>query len=156
MHLVARTLVIAIAVGTAGSVPLSAQSPATPTVTACSLLPKEEVKRHLPWEPMYDRIAGEDEPMGGAGSACGYPTVQIQVLPSTSRMLEMARKRGGLEPVSGIGDEAYFHNNADRFAELYVKKGKHLLTLQAPAQDKIASVKPGLLNLAKALVAKLP
>jgi hypothetical protein len=70
-------------------------------------------------------------------------------------VIDVARKKGGLETIRGVGDEAYFHNNASRYAELYAGAGKHLLTLQANADDKIVSVKPGVLNLAKALVAKL-
>ena len=60
-----------------------------------------------------------------------------------------------LETISGVGDEAYLHNNANRYAELYVRAGKHLLTLQANMDGKIESVKPGVLNLAKALAPKL-
>jgi len=72
--------------------------------------------------------------------------------------MDSARKQpGGVETVSGIGDEAYFRNNPQGYAELYVKIGKHIVTLQAnvPPDGSIASVKPGVISLAKALVAKL-
>ena len=156
VHRFVQTLVITLVVGAVGSDRLLAQSGASPQINACSLLPKEEVKRHLPWEPMFDQMRLEENSIAPAGSACGYPTVNIQVVPSTSKLVELARKQSGLEPVSGIGDEAFFRNNADRTAELLVRKGKHVLMLQAPASNKIASVKPGVLSLAKALVAKLP
>jgi hypothetical protein len=70
-------------------------------------------------------------------------------------MLDVAREKGGLETIGGVGDEAYFHNNADRYAELYVRAGQHLLTLQANVDGNMEAVKPGVVNLAKALVAKL-
>ena len=124
-------------------------------ISACALVPKEEVKKHLPWMPLLDQMAVEEEPIGKDGSSCNYPSVFIQVLPFSQRMIDSARKKGGLEPISGLGDEAYFHNNRDRYAELYVKTGQHLLTLQANVQGKIEAVKPGVLNLAKVLVAKL-
>ena len=136
------------------------QAPSAPQgqrISVCSLLPKEEVKKHIPWLPLLDSMKPEEEPIGTSGSSCNYPSVHIQVLPFTDRFLETARKKGGLETVAGVGDEAYFHNNRDRYAELYVRVGRHMLTLQAnvPNDGKIESVKPGVLSLAKALVAKL-
>jgi hypothetical protein len=135
----------------------SQQPPAagSPRIGACSLVSREEVKKHLPWIPALDRMAVEEEPVGTSGSSCNYPSVFIQFRPFSQRVIDLARKKGGLETIRGVGDEAHFHNNANRYAELYVRAGKHLLTLQANAGDKIESVKPGVLNLAKALVAKL-
>jgi len=137
------------------STPQPPPAASSPKIRACALVPKEEVKRHLPWMPALDSFAVEEEPVGVSGSSCNYPSVFIQVLPFSQRMIDLARQKGGLETISGVGDEAYFHNNANRYAELYVKAGKHLLTLQADWDGKSASVKPGVLNLAKALAAKL-
>ena len=135
------------------------QSPAqSPRIQACSLLAKEEVKKHLPWKAMLDQMAPEEEPIGATGSSCNYPSVDIQVLPFSQGFMDSARKQaGGIEAISGIGDEAYFRNNPNGYAELYVKTGKHIVTLQAnvPPDGSIASVKPGVMSLAKALVAKL-
>jgi len=125
-------------------------------IKACSLLPKEEVKKHLPWIPALDRMPIEEEPVGNSGSSCNYPTVFIQVLPFSQGMIDLMRKKSGIETIRGIGDEAYLHNNRNRYAELVVRAGKYLLTLQANMDGKIESVKPGVLNLAKALVTKLP
>jgi hypothetical protein len=127
----------------------------SPRIKACSLVPKEEVKKHLPWIPVLDRMPIEEEPIGTSGSSCNYPTVFIQVLPFSQATLDLMRKKSGIETISGVGDEAYLHNNRNRYAELVVRAGKHLLTLQANMDGKIESVKPGVLNLAKALVAKL-
>lgn len=124
-------------------------------INVCSLLPKEEVKKHLPWQAFLDQMPIEEEAIGTFGSACNYPSVYIQILPFSQRMLDMAREKGGLEPVDDLGDEAYFHNNGDRYAEVYVKVGEQLLTLQANANDGIEAVKPNVLKLANALVAKL-
>lgn len=124
-------------------------------IHACSLLPKEEVKKQLPWLPVLDQMRIEEEPIGAAGSSCNYPSVMIQVLPFSQRMIDIARNKGGLEPISNVGDEAYFHNNANEYAELYVRSGKHLLTLQANWDGKVGSVKSGVVNLAKALVVRL-
>jgi len=137
--------------------PQPAAAPQGQRISVCSLLPKEEVKKHIPWIPLLDSMKPEEEPIGTAGSSCNYPSVHIQVLPFTERFLETAKKKGGLETIAGVGDEAYFHNNRNHYAELYVRVGKHMLTLQAsvPNDGKIESVKPGVLSLAKALVTKL-
>ena len=100
------------------------------------------MKKHLPCRAMFDRMAPEEEPIGATGSSCNYPSVDIQVLPFSQGFMDSARKQSG-------GPNGY--------AELYVKTGKHILTLQAdvPPDGSIASVKPGVVSLAKALVAKL-
>jgi hypothetical protein len=125
------------------------------TIRACSLVPKEEVKRHLPWVPALDQFPVEEEPVGNGGSSCNYPSATIQVMPFSQSMIDMARKKGGLETLKDIGDEAYFYNNPNGYAEVYAKTGKYLVTVQANARGKVDAVKPGAMNLAKALVAKL-
>ena len=99
----------------------------------------------------------EEEPVGTAGSSCTYPSVSIQVLPASQGMLEAAKKNYKLEAVSGVGEEAYFRNNKNLYAELYVKAGKHLLTLQGnvPTGKTPESMKPALESLAKLYVEKL-
>ncbi len=126
-----------------------------PKISACSLASKAEVKKHLPWIPELDQLPIEEEPIGNYGSSCNYPSVFIQVLPFSQRTIDSLRKKDGIEPINGVGNEAYFHNNKDRYAELYVKVGQRVLTLQANGHGKIEAVKPGVLNLAKVLVDKL-
>ena len=75
--------------------------------------------------------------------------------PPTSSLLEAVRGQDDTEAVSGVGDEAYFHNNSDRYAELYVKVGERVLTLQASGEGTIESLKPNVLGLAKALIDKM-
>lgn len=147
---------LALVIGSTSPELLSGQANPSAPVRACSLLPKEEVKRHVPWEAMFDFMEPEENAIGDAGSSCSYPTVEIQVLPSSSRIIDIARQRGGLEGVSGIGDEAYFHNNADEYAEVFARAGGYIVTVQADAEDGIESIKPRALSLARALVASLP
>ena len=124
-------------------------------IGACSLLTKEEVKKHLPWQSFLDQMPIEEEAIGTSGSGCSYPTVYIQILPFSQRMLDLAREKGGLEAVDDLGDEAWFYNNADQYAEVYVKVGEQLLTLQADVDDDVEAVKPNVLELTRLLVAKL-
>jgi hypothetical protein len=156
MNRFVEVLLIAVGVVALCPGPLRAQASVSPRLTVCSLLPAEEVKRHLPWLDVLDQMAPEEESIGESGSSCNYPSVFIQVLPASSGILELAREKEGGETVNGIGDEAYFHNNADRYAELYVRAGAHVLTVQANVNDSIEAVKPGVMSLARALIAELP
>jgi hypothetical protein len=145
---------IAAGVVIASASSLEAQSGRT-NIRACSLLTKEEVKRHLPWKPQLDQFAVEEEPVGTTGSSCNYPSATVQVLLFSQATIDAARKKGGLESISGIGDEAYYYKNPNGYAEVYAKTGKYLVTVQANANDKVDAVKPGAVSLAKALVAKV-
>ncbi len=126
-------------------------------VAACKLLSKEEVKKVLPWEAMFDQMPIEEDPIGTTGSACNYPSATIQVLAYTPRFFEQVRKLGKLEPLAGIGDEAYFFANPRGYAELYAKAGNRIVTVQANEgpQRNTAALRPGVITLAKALIAKL-
>jgi hypothetical protein len=137
--------------------PIQAQQKGTPAprVEVCKLIPKPEVRKFLPWHDVVDRMAVEDEPVGATGSACEFATVRVQVLTWTPSLIESARKSGPLETIAGVGDEAYFHNNRDRYAELYVRVGSRILTLQASADGKMAEVKAKTIELAKVYVTKL-
>lgn len=148
-----RSLAVLLAVVAAGflcSQPASAQQ-----AGACSLLPKEEVKKHLPWIDLLDGMPIEEELIGSSGSSCNYPSVFIQVLPFSQGLMDAVRAQDDTEAVSGVGDAAYFHNNSDAYAELYVKVGERVLTLQASGQGTVESLKPNVVSLAKALIDKM-
>lgn len=150
MNRLVAVLLAVLGAGFACSQPASAQQ-----AGACSLLPKEEVKKYLPWNDILDSMPAEEEPIGSSGSSCNYPSVFVQVLPFSQGLLEAVRGQDHTEAVSGVGDAAYFHNNSDRYAELYVKVGERVLTLQASGEGTIESLKPNVVNLAKALVGKM-
>ena len=128
---------------------------ASPPIKACSLVSREEVKKHLPWKATLDQFKSEEEPLGTYGTSCNHPSVLIQVMPASPVSIDSVRKISGVETLSGLGDEAYFSNNHDKFAEVYVRSGKTLLTLQANLNKDMATVKPGALNLARAILPKL-
>lgn len=132
------------------------EQPASAQIQACSLLSKEEVKRHLPWPDFLDQMPIEEESLGPRGTACNYPTVYIQLLQFSQGLIDSVRALDGTEALDGIGDEAYFHNNKDRYAEVLVKVGERMFTLQADADRGIEVVKPEVLKLASAIVEKLP
>jgi hypothetical protein len=126
-------------------------------INACSLLPRDEVKRHLPWQSNFDRMPDEETVIGETGSACEYPSVGVQILVFTPQFMASAKKAGFSEPVPGVGDEAYYRTNPNGYAELYVRIGQRTLTIQGnvPPGQKAEAIKPGVISLAKAYVAKL-
>ena len=161
-HFSINTLIAAVTLA-ANAQPLATQAPtprqpataAAPKVGACSLLPRQEVKRHLPWISALDGMAEEEEPIGISGSSCNYPSVTIQVLAFTRKTMDDVRAMSNTQAVSGVGDEAYLRNRNNEYAELFVKVGERLLTIQANLDNNFDALKPGTLALARALVAKL-
>jgi hypothetical protein len=144
------------------ALPAQQKGPPAPAATSqlikvCALVSKEEVKKHLPWRDLLDQFPPEEEAIGTTGSSCNYPTVHVQVLTYTKSFMDAMQKTGPLEKISGVGDEAYFRNNKDRWAEIVVKVGARLLTLQGspPNDGTVESVKPKVIDLAKVYVAKL-
>lgn len=124
---------------------------------ACAILPRDEVRKHLTWPDFLDKVTTIEEERSGAGSACEYPSVRIQVLPFSPGVLDAERKKPQVESVAGVGDEAFFVPRVRQYAEMYVKSGNYLLTLQAgvPTGQTVDTMKPAVINLAKALVARL-
>ena len=134
----------------------TAQAPAS-AIKVCGLLPRAEVKKLIGGDQIFDMMAPQEEAIGNYGSSCNYPGVLVQVLPFSQQTIDAARKRGKLDEVAGVGDAAYAFDNPAGYAELYVKVGTRLLTLQrtVPKGQTQADVRPGAIALAKALVPKL-
>ena len=156
-----RPYVTSLALASAVCVPLLASQRQTPPpaaagpIAVCKLLTRDEVKKHLPWEALFDRFPDEEIAIGTSGSSCEYPSVGVQVLPFTPQFQETARKSGFTEPVPNVGDEAYYRMSPSGNAEIYVKVGARILTIQAPASQKADAVKAGVISLARAYAAKL-
>jgi hypothetical protein len=106
---------------------------------------------------MFDQMQIEEEPIGATGSSCNYPSATIQILAYSPRFFDEARKLGKLEPVTGLGDEAYFFADPRGYADLYARAGNRIVTVQATPgpKEKIEALKPGVIALTKALIAKL-
>lgn len=126
---------------------------------ACSLLSKAEVKPFAPNPSVFDMIPPSEEPVG-KGSACNYPGIYIQIDPFTFATIEAERKKPGekFETVPGVGAAAYARENTrSDDAEIFFRVGQRVATIQMsiPAGSTYASVKPRLVDLAKALAAKL-
>jgi hypothetical protein len=134
-------------------------------IHACALLTASEVKKlaALP-DPLnlYATMPPQEEPLG-KGSSCNYPNLHVQIDPFDWATIDGLRTKNAtqFEAVPDVGDEAYLRANKParslEFAELYARVGSHILTIQMDVPDgkTTASVKPGLVALAKAYAAKL-
>lgn len=136
------------------------QTSATPRVSACALLTKDLVTAHTPHEQqslsLVLLIPPQEEPIG-SGSSCDYGDIHLQVDPfGAPQKIEqsLAQKWSA---VAGVGDVAYFRDNRGRSAELYVRSGSRVVTIQmgVPKGKTTEAVKPNAVSLAKALLAKL-
>src|SRR6476620_1486135 len=141
--------IVLVVAACALELPVLAQQSPAPPVKVCGLLPKGEEKKLIGGNQFFDTMAPEEEALGTYGSSCNYPSVTIQVMPFQQSTFDTARKRGRLESVAGVGDEAYLYNNPAGYAELYVKVGSRLLTLQRSVAmgQTVADVRSGVIAL---------
>jgi hypothetical protein len=156
-RVVTMMLAAAAVASSALEMPVVAYQSTAATIKVCQLLPRAEVKKLIGGNEVFDMIAPKEEALGNYGSSCNYPGVTVQVMTFLQSTLDAARTRGSLEPVAGVGDQAFLYHNPAGYAELYVQVGSHLLTLQRRIGmgQTIADVRAGTIALANALVAKL-
>ena len=149
--------IVIVATACALAMPARASQSSAAGIKVCELLPKDEVKKLIGGDQVFDMKPPEEEPLGTYGSSCNYPTVMLQVIPFNQGTIDAARKRGRLESVPNVGDEAWLYDNPAGYAELYVKIGARLLTLQRSVGmgKAVSDVRSGVIALATALVPKL-
>ena len=147
-------VIVAVPVGM-----LTQPANAAENVSACSLLTREEAKKLAPWPALFDQIKTQEDTLAN-GSGCAYPNVQIQVMSMSQdawKRWVAAFKNATLESVAGIGEEGYFRDNQQMWAEVIAKVGTQVVTIQLSpnAGETPQAAKPRAIALAKALAAKL-
>ena len=129
-------------------------------ISACSLLTKELVTQVTPHDKqtlaLVLLVPPMEDPVGQSGSGCSYGGITMNVDGIAPAAFEKQRAPDWVA-VSGVGETAYFHDNKGRWAELYVREGSHVLTIQmdVPMGRTAASIQPNTISLAKAVMAKL-
>ena len=126
---------------------------------ACALLTRDVVVKFASEgaKRFLDQLPPQEEPIGTHGSSCGYGGIHLQIDPFR-RSTDLRKSPGkDWQPVSGVGDTAFFRNNSDRFAELMVWTGTRHFTIQmdVPTGASGASIKPKTIELANLLIPKL-
>jgi hypothetical protein len=139
-----------------------------PKVGACALLTRELVMQVSPYEEqpaeqrdlhrqLLTQLPPSEEPVGPSGSACDYGGIHLQIDPfaAPARTEEEIAKLSVSLP--GLGDVAYFSDNHRELAELYVRFGPRVMTIQmdTPPDRTPESIKSNAVALAKALLPKL-
>lgn len=129
---------------------------------ACAVLSKELIAQHTPHEKDALRlvlsIPPEEHVIGATGSACEYGGVHLQVNPFASpQYVEQQLVKDGWTRESGVGDLAMFRDNRGSYAELYVRSGARVITIQmsVPNGKTAAGIKPNAVALAKAVLEKM-
>jgi hypothetical protein len=146
---------------------LSAGSPAAAqpravAAKACVLLSKDLIAQHTPYEKDAQKlvfsIPPQEDAIGATGSACEYGGVHLQVNPFASpQYVEQQLAKDGWTREPGLGDVAMFRDNRGSYAELYVRSGARVITIQmsVPNGKTTAGIKPNAVALAKAVLAKM-
>ncbi len=125
-------------------------------VRACAVLTRDLVAPFTENEKILDLIPPQEEALGTSGTACDYGAVRLQLFPGRGGKRTFSAE--DLQPVSGVGEGGYFRSNRDLYAELMVWTGKHSLDLQVsvPSGRTALAIKPDVVALANAIIAKLP
>lgn len=159
-----RVAVVVLLVGL-NAHPAAADAIAQPkpgAARACALLSRELIAQHTPYEKDAQKlvfsIPPEEEAVGATGSACEYGGVHLQVNPFASpQYVEQQLAKDGWAREPGLGDVAMFRDNRGSYAELYVRSGTRVITIQmsVPNGKTTAGIKPNAVALAKAVLAKM-
>jgi hypothetical protein len=137
----------------AGSVGPAAGQPA---VRACAVLTKDLVAPFTENKKVLDLLPPNEEALGTSGTACNYGSVRLQLFPGRGGKPSVSAK--DLQPITGAGDGGLFRSNRDRYAELMVWTSKYRVDLQVsvPSGRTAEAIKPDVVALARAILAKLP
>ena len=127
-----------------------------PAVRACAVLTRDLVAPLTENKKILDLIPPQEEALETSGTACQYGSVRLQLFPGRGGKRTPYTK--DLQPISGAGEGGYFRSNRDRYAELMVWTSKHSLDLQVsvPSGRTAEAIKPDVVALANAIIAKLP
>jgi hypothetical protein len=138
-----------------------AQPSGTP-VKACSILSKDLIAQHTPYEKdalkLVLLIPPQEDAIGATGSACEYGGVHLQVNPFGSPQgVETRLAKDGWSREAGVGDVALFRDNRGAYAELYVRAGARVITIQmsVPNGTTTMGIKPNTIALARAVLGKI-
>jgi hypothetical protein len=161
MGQIVASLLVMVLVMPLSTAAQSARGTAAPmTVHACSFLTKELVAEYTPLSKqafaLVSGLAPSEDAIGQSGSECTYGGVTFNIDAINPEYFEKTRK-AEWKAITGVGDTAYFRDNAGRFAELYVRTGSHSFTIQmdVPTGRTSVAIQPNVIALAKAILPKV-
>jgi hypothetical protein len=130
-----------------------------PAVGACSILTTDLVTVHSPASSetlnVILKAPPREEKIGATGSSCKHGDVMLQINPFPLANFEPMFGRWTAVP--GVGERAYFRDNRGEWAELAVRAGGRMITVQmdVPRGRTASSIQANTVSLAKAVLAKL-
>jgi hypothetical protein len=139
----------------------AAQTGRGTAVHACSFLTKALVAEHTPLTKQAFALVSDlppsEDAIAPSGSECTYGGVTFNIDAISPEYFERIRKPEEWKAITGVGDTAYFRDNAGRFAELFVRTGMHSFSIQmdVPTGRTSASIQPNVIALAKAILPKV-
>jgi hypothetical protein len=158
-QLVAVVSMIACLTGHAVAFRARGQTATGQRLSACTLLSRDLVEKfNTGSNEVLKRMKPSEEPLGAKGSLCDDGNITFQIDPF-ARADDLRKSPGkDWQPLTGVGDTAFFRNKADTYAELIVWTGAHHFTIQlgVPVVGTVESIKPTAIGLAHAIIAKLP
>lgn len=142
----------------------AAQSTEAQIIHACALLTKDDIKK-LTGRTDRQLASRDEDSLPGGGSSCTYsstPLLEIGLSPGASQKTFSAARQHliqqgeKVQPVSGVGDEAYFESTQN-YGRVYVRVGQRRLWVSMEVVPPVSaeSVQPTVLALAKAAAEKL-
>jgi hypothetical protein len=171
MHSALRTMILCVALcpGVPASTAFGSENAVAQSITACSLLSNDEIKKELGarTSPFLDQLPPNEEKLKNGGSECFRANITIQLDAHPVSGFEETRKRYAesgrttFQSVSGLGDAAYAYDQdpgkSSHVVGVFVKAGQHVLTISMDVNenDSVDALRADVLALAKAAVAKL-
>ena len=136
-------------------------------IQACGLLTRAEIKtiaaRHF--LPIFDQIPDDLTELPGGGSECTQGAVQVQLDAAPVSNFEARRELYGdrtkFEPITEVGDQAYFYEQDPggdgHTVGVYSRVGTHLIviSMSPTPTDSAEALRPVVIALTKAAITKL-
>ena len=138
----------------------------TAGVHACSLLSDADIVR-VTGKPNHFKTPPETSEMPNGSTGCNFVGVDLTLTPGmTAQTFDINRKQAAtgrnvtVEPVAGVGDEAYFYvrtrGRSNNNVGIVFRRGRYQIAMgELTHADSIAWFKPKLVELAKLAATKL-
>ena len=127
-------------------------------ISACALLTPDVMAKFDTGKPeVLKMFKPEEEPVGVNGTYCEHGNIGLQVNPFARPDDLRKSPAKDWQPMTDVGDAAFFRNNRNAYAELMVWTGPHHFTIQlgVPTGGTVESIRPKAIGLAHAIIAKL-
>jgi hypothetical protein len=149
-----------LVIGTVTSIALAAQasSAGKTRISACSLLPADLVVKVGGITPqMAKALPPREEASGPNGSECNFGQIRLLVDPVIGSGASRQPPGKGWQPLSGVGDTAFYRANGGTFAEIVAWTAAHhfFLSFTVPTGSSVDATKPKAIELSQAITPKL-